>query len=63
MVAYRNNAIIELDSSSSFLTEEETEAIKAKLHLRIYEPVIASGEIVIADDGDIVMSWGGLYVA
>jgi hypothetical protein len=45
------------------LTPEELAIIQARLHLQIYEPVCANNEILFADNGDVVMSWGGLYVA
>lgn len=59
MAAFQNNAVVNVAVSD--LTSAELEAIHSRLHLRIYEPVVAPFELMFTIDGDIMMAWGGEY--
>ena len=43
------------------LTADEVAIIQARTALKIYEPVSVNNEVIFADNGDVVVSFGGLY--
>jgi len=61
----RNNVIVKLvrDYPADALTEQEVADLQARIPYKIYEPVMAAGEIVTTVAGDIVLNWGGDYAS
>lgn len=66
MGAIRNSVIQRIvpPSPPNELTPTELAEIQARIHLKIYEPLVAHAEVVIDDNtGDLMMEWGGRYAS